>query len=106
MRVRVGISFVVVMLFVVLALGCSKSEAPKSAAPPAAPAVSAAAEGKSLFEQKCGVCHGLDRATVRHESKEKWAEVVKSMQGKKADFISDAEATKIVEFLAAEHGKK
>ncbi|MBF8260270.1 MAG: Cytochrome c protein, partial [Actinobacteria bacterium] len=53
MRVRVGISFVVVMLFVVLALGCSKSEAPKSAAPPAAPAVSAAAEGKSLFEQKC-----------------------------------------------------
>lgn len=106
MRVRGGISFVVVMLFVVLALGCSKSEAPKPAAPPAAPAVSAAAEGKSLFEQKCGVCHGLDRATVRHESKDKWAEVVKSMQGKKADWISDAEATKIVEFLASEHGKK
>lgn len=106
MRVRGGISFVVVMLFVVLALGCSKPEAPKPAVTPAAPAVSAAAEGKSLFEQKCGVCHGLDRATVRHESKEKWVEVVKSMQGKKADWISDAEATKIVEFLASEHGKK
>jgi len=106
MHVRAGISFVVVMLFVVLALGCSKSEAPKQEAPPAAPAVSAAVEGKALFEQKCSVCHGIDRATVRHESKEKWAELVKSMQGKKADWISDADAAKIVEFLATEHGKK
>jgi mono/diheme cytochrome c family protein len=105
MRIRGGIPFVVVLLFVVLAVGCSQPEAPKSAPPPA-PAVSAAAEGKGLFEKKCGVCHGLDRATARHESKDKWADIVKSMQGKKADFISDAEASKIVEYLAAEHGKK
>ena len=107
MRIRAAIPVVVVLMFVVFAVGCSKSEAPKSAPPaPAAPAASAAAEGKSLFEQKCGVCHGLDRATARKESKEKWAEVVKSMQGKKADWISDADAAKIVEFLASEHGKK
>lgn len=104
MRIRGGIPFVLVLLFVVLAVGCSKSEAPKSAPPPAA--APAAAEGKGLFEQKCGVCHGIDRATARHESKEKWAEIVKSMQGKKADWISDADASKIVEYLASEHGKK
>ena len=104
MRIRGGIPFVLVLLFVVLAVGCSKSEAPKSAPP--SPAASAAAEGKALFEQKCGVCHGIDRATARHESKEKWAEIVKSMQGKKADWISDADASKIVEYLASEHGKK
>lgn len=104
MRIRGGIPFVLVLLFVVLAVGCSKSEAPKSAPPPAA--APAAAEGKALFEQKCGVCHGIDRATARHESKEKWAEIVKSMQGKKADWISDADASKIVEYLASEHGKK
>jgi len=28
------------------------------------------------------------------------------MQGKKADWISDAEAAKIVDYLVAEHGKK
>jgi len=28
------------------------------------------------------------------------------MQGKKADWISDGEAVKILDFLAAEHGKK
>jgi len=103
MRIRGGILFVLVLLFVILAVGCSKSEAPKSAPPPAAPA---AAEGKALFEQKCGVCHGIDRATARHESKDKWTEIVKSMQGKKADWISDADASKIVEYLASEHGKK
>jgi mono/diheme cytochrome c family protein len=94
----------------VIAAGCSKTEAPKQEAPPAAsaPAAPAAstADGKALFDQKCSVCHGLDRATARAESKEKWAEIVKTMQGKKADWISDAEAQKIVDYLATEHGKK
>ncbi|MGE5283677.1 MAG: c-type cytochrome, partial [Actinomycetota bacterium] len=63
-------------------------------------------DGKTLFEAKCSVCHGLDRATSLTETKEKWAEIVKTMQGKKADWISDADASKIVDFLAAEHGKK
>ena len=106
MRPRAGISSVLVLFLIVLAAGCSKSEAPKPAAPPPAPAVTAAAEGKTLFEQKCGVCHGIDRATARQESKEKWAQLVKEMQGKKGDWISDADAAKIVEFLASEHGKK
>ena len=44
--------------------------------------------------------------TARTETKEKWASIVKEMQGKKADWISDAEAAKIVDYLAAEHGKK
>lgn len=101
MGIRGGIAFTAILLFAAFAAGCSKAEPPKPAPP-----VSATAEGKALFELKCGGCHGLDRSTARHESKEKWTEVVKSMQGKKADFISDAEVVKIVEFLAAEHGKK
>ena len=40
------------------------------------------------------------------ESKEKWASIVKEMQGKKSDWISDADASKIVDYLAADHGKK
>jgi mono/diheme cytochrome c family protein len=106
MRIRAGVVSVVILFLVVFAMGCSKAEAPKPAATPAAPAVSAAAEGKALFEQKCGVCHGLDRATARQEAKGHWVEIVKTMQGKKADWISDADAAKIVEFLASEHGKK
>jgi mono/diheme cytochrome c family protein len=104
MRIRGGVASVLVLFLVVFAVGCSKPEAPKPAAPP--PAVSAAAEGKALFEQKCGICHGLDRSTARKESKEKWIRVVEEMQAKKTDWISDAEGAKIVEFLASEHGKK
>lgn len=96
-------SLVLLSLVMAVASGCSKQEPPKPAAPPAP---TAAQEGKAIFEQKCGVCHGLDRATALRETKEKWAEIVKSMQGKKADWISDQDAAKIVEFLATEHGKK
>jgi mono/diheme cytochrome c family protein len=104
MHMRAVFASIPALLLAAIALGCAKSEPPKPAAPP--PAVSAVAEGKALFEQKCGVCHGLDRATVRKENKEQWIAIVKDMQGKKADWISDADAAKIVEFLASEHGKK
>jgi len=109
MRVRSVVLSVVSVMLIAFAIGCAKQEPPQPAAP-AAPAAAApaapAADGKTLFETKCAVCHGLDRAAIRHETKEKWVSIVKEMQGKKADWISDAEAAKIVEFLAAEHGKK
>ena len=109
MRVRFMVLSIVCVMLLAFAVGCAKQEPPKPAAP-AAPAAAApaapAADGKSIFESKCSVCHGLDRAAIRHETKEKWVSIVKEMQGKKADWISDAEAAKIVEFLAAEHGKK
>jgi len=93
------------MMLLAFAIGCAKQEPPKPAAPVAAPAAPAA-DGKTLFDTKCSVCHGLDRATARRESKEKWTNIVKDMQGKKADWISDADLSKIVDYLAAEHGKK
>ena len=109
MRVRSVVLIVVSVTLLVFAVGCAKQEPPKPAAP-AAPAAAApaapAADGKTLFEAKCSVCHGIDRATARTETKEKWASIIKEMQGKKADWISDAEASKIVDYLAAEHGKK
>jgi len=94
---------VVSVMFLAFAIGCAKQEPPKPAAPVAA---APAADGKTLFDTKCSVCHGLDRATARAESKEKWTEIVKEMQGKKADWISDADLSKIVDYLSAEHGKK
>ncbi len=105
MRSRAVLASALIPLAAALVVGCARKEEPKPAAPPPA-AASPVAEGKALFEQKCGVCHGLDRATGRTETRVKWAEIVKAMQEKKADWISDGEALKILDYLAAEHGKK
>lgn len=106
MRLRNGVLFLACFAVIVLATACSKPEAPKQEAAPASPAVSAVAEGKALFEQKCSVCHGLDRATARTETKEEWTSIIRDMQSKKADWITDEDAAKIAEYLSAEHGKK
>ena len=106
MRVRSVVLCVVSLMLLAFAVGCAKQEPPKPAAPAAPAAAAPAADGKTLFETKCSVCHGIDRATARTETKEKWGSIVKEMQGKKADWITDADAAKIVEFLALEHGKK
>jgi mono/diheme cytochrome c family protein len=101
MRVRSVVLIAVSVMLLAFAIGCAKQEPPK----PAAPAVPVA-DGKSIFQTKCSVCHGLDRPTARKETKEKWASIIKEMQGKKADWISDSDASKIVDYLAAEYGKK
>jgi cytochrome c5 len=116
MRVRTALLCVFSLVIFSLAVGCSKTEAPKQEAPPPAPAATApssapaaggaATDGKALFEQKCSVCHELERATSRKETKGGWTAIVKEMQGKKAGWISDEEAAKIVDFLAANHGKE
>ena len=110
MRVRSVVLCVVSLMLLAFAVGCAKQEPPKPAAPAApaaaAPAAAPAADGKTLFETKCSVCHGIDRATASTETKEKWGSIVKEMQGKKADWITDADASKIVDYLALEHGKK
>ena len=109
MRVRSVVLCVLSMLTLTLAIGCAKQEPPKPETAPAPAATAApaapAADGRALFEAKCSVCHGLDRATIRKETKEKWASIVKDMQGRKADWISDADAAKIVEFLASQYGR-
>ncbi len=103
MRLRAVFPLIVVLLMVAAVPGCSKKEEPKPGF--STPAVAAMGEGKALFEQKCGVCHGLDRATARTETKERWSAIIKEMQGKRADWISDDEAAKILDYLTSAYGK-
>lgn len=91
-----------IVLFVFVS-GCAKKEEPKPG--PSAPAVAAMGEGKTLFEQKCGVCHGLERATARTETKEEWSAIIKEMQGKREDWISDEEAAQVLDYLTSTYGK-
>jgi mono/diheme cytochrome c family protein len=103
MPLRAVFSFLLILFMVAAVSGSAKKEEPKSEAPPLA--TSAVEEGKVLFENMCGVCHTLGRATARTETREKWASIIKEMQGKKPGFISDADAEKILAYLSSNHGK-
>lgn len=61
--------------------------------------------GKVLFEEKCGVCHGIDRATARKETLVEWLRIVKEMAKKKEDWITGNEMIEIVELLYSENGR-
>lgn len=103
MRLRAFYPYLGILLVVFFVSGCSKKEEPKPQH--SEPAVAAMGEGKTLFEQKCGVCHGLDRATARTETKEEWAAIIKEMRGKRADWISDDDAARILDYLTSAYGK-
>ena len=103
MRLHAVYPYLAILLIVFFVSGCSKKEEPKTV--PSEQAVAAMGEGKTLFEQKCGVCHGLDRATARTETKEKWAAIIKEMQGKREGWISDDDAARVLDYLTSTYGK-
>lgn len=74
-------------------------------APPAA-AEGGDSKGKALFEAKCDSCHALSRSSGKKKDRDGWEKTVLRMQKVNFAPVSDAEAERIVDYLAAEHGKK
>jgi cytochrome c2 len=62
-------------------------------------------DGKSLFEKKCGACHGLSLTTGRREWKPEWRGIVDRMARKREGWISAEEAAAIVDYLGSEYGR-
>lgn len=61
----------------------------------------AVGDGKTLAETKCSKCHGFDKATAEKRDAAGWDRVVQTMAAKKPGWISDSEAARIKEYLAA-----
>ncbi|PLX44497.1 MAG: hypothetical protein C0609_05425 [Deltaproteobacteria bacterium] len=62
------------------------------------------ADAKALFEEKCGLCHSIDRPLAKNKDHEGWKRTVDRMMKKNPGHISEAEAKTITEYLAAERG--
>lgn len=58
------------------------------------------AEDRRLFEEKCSLCHTLDRVYLIPLTDETRRHIVKRMQGKNPGWISEKEATLIVDYLS------
>lgn len=102
MRMRVVFSCFCILTIVAAASGCTGKEEPKPAAEAALSET--AQEGKILVESMCVVCHSLERVISRNETREKWASIIRKMQGKKPGFISDENAEKMLEYLSSVQG--
>jgi mono/diheme cytochrome c family protein len=62
------------------------------------------AAGKELFEQHCGICHGLELPASQRLDRAAWEWVVEDMVGYGMTWLSPAQRELIVHYLAAEHG--
>jgi len=63
------------------------------------------ADGKGLFEAKCGTCHSIDRPKSKIKSKQEWEITVMRMKNVNRSPITDQEAKVIIEYLAWRFGK-
>jgi cytochrome c5 len=60
--------------------------------------------GKTLFENNCGKCHNLDRATSKKKTKDEWQATVLRMKQKGAAINYD-EAKLIADYLSETYKK-
>jgi mono/diheme cytochrome c family protein len=56
---------------------------------------------KSAFQQKCSVCHGLERPLAKNKEFQAWIETVRHMAAKKPEHLTDEEIQAISGFLTA-----
>jgi mono/diheme cytochrome c family protein len=58
------------------------------------------ADEQRLFEQKCSLCHTLDRIFLKPLDDESRQHIVKRMQGKIPGWISEEEAKQVIDYLS------
>ena len=62
-------------------------------------------DGKALFENRCSMCHPIDKPLSTSKTGEEWRQTVMRMKGRAGDRISDEEAEIIIKYLTAIRGK-
>ena len=75
-------------------------EEPEEEEPTAQPP---AGDGAALLEERCTVCHGVERTTQAQKTHDEWEQTVTRMVGQGAELTEDEQAT-LIEYLAATYG--
>jgi len=56
---------------------------------------------KSTFQQKCNVCHGLERPLEKNKEFQEWVTTVRRMAAKKPEHLTEEEIQAVSGFLTA-----
>jgi cytochrome c5 len=75
-------------------------EEPEEEEPTAQPS---SGDGAALLEERCTVCHGLERANQAQKTGQEWEQTVTRMIGHGAELAEDEQAT-LIEYLTATYG--
>jgi hypothetical protein len=94
LKALVALSLVVLLSILLAACGGSDQQQDKGQGAPGT------LDGKALVEERCTKCHGLDRVTSAHKTKEEWKATVERMVGKGAD-LNTQEQEVVIEYLTA-----
>jgi outer membrane biosynthesis protein TonB len=62
-----------------------------------------AGDGAALLEERCTVCHGLDRTTSAQKTREEWEQTVARMVGKGAE-LNEEEQEILIAYLTETYG--
>jgi len=95
----------VVMAGVLAACDGGRTETPSPTQSPAAeqsPGPAPVADGATLLQERCTVCHTLERVESAHKSAEEWERTVSRMVGRGARLTAE-EKTILVEYLATHY---
>lgn len=68
------------------------------------PSKSTSLDGKTLVQDRCTVCHSLDRIQNAHKSADEWKTTVERMVGKGAGLNSDEQQV-VIDYLAKTYPK-
>ncbi len=62
-------------------------------------------DAKSLFEEKCSICHSSERPKSKRKTYDEWEATVTRMKDVNGCPITDEEAKIIIDYLAKHYGK-
>ncbi|MGQ9515945.1 MAG: hypothetical protein ACUVWB_01080 [Anaerolineae bacterium] len=82
----------------------STPEAPSTPALEPAPTPLPAADGQALVQERCTVCHSLDRVRQSRKTEAEWKATVERMRGKGARLSAD-ELEVVIRYLASTYPK-
>ena len=62
-------------------------------------------DAETLFNQKCSVCHSIDRPKSKKKATDQWKSTVMRMKNVNGASITDEEAKIIIDYLSEKYGK-
>jgi mono/diheme cytochrome c family protein len=93
----IGAMILLGLVALAVLVACGAGAGPAEDTPIAGPS------GEGLVQDRCTVCHGLERTTSASKTQQEWEATVEEMRGLGAE-LTDAEAQTLVDYLAQEYG--